>query len=198
MEDCKELHDLDVGPGYLRQTNTRFQHPGPMSDTVNAVLGQRVFCQNGVNDGLEVEHIAISTFREGSTYGSHAKLSSKCVAREDCLASTMFADQETMQMPPIRPMPVWEAGAQNVIEAGIRTRTATRTASIAQIETLLDKVDDPVLAELWRQGRRKWDRSDQVEIGNDEYRPSFQYRTRFCPPDDPLPGRRNVPGPPTP
>ena len=67
------------------------------------------------------------------------------------MASTMFADQKTKKMTAVRPTPVWEAGADQVIEAGIRTRTATRTASITRIETLLDKVDDPVLADLWRQ-----------------------------------------------
>jgi hypothetical protein len=63
----------------------------------------------------------------------------------------MFADQETKEMTAARPTPVGEAGADEVIEAGIRTRTATRTASITRIETLLDKVDDAVLADLWRQ-----------------------------------------------
>ncbi|MGA2069496.1 MAG: hypothetical protein ABSG86_31380 [Thermoguttaceae bacterium] len=67
------------------------------------------------------------------------------------MASTMVADQETKKMTAVRPTPVWEAGADKVIEAGIRTRTATRTASMTRIETLLDKVDDPVLADLWRQ-----------------------------------------------
>ena len=62
----------------------------------------------------------------------------------------MFADQETKKMTAVRPTPVGEAGADKVIEAGIR-KTATRTASITRIETLLDKVDDPVLAYLWRQ-----------------------------------------------
>ena len=67
------------------------------------------------------------------------------------MASTMFADQETKKMTAVEPTPVWEAGADKVIEAGIRTRTATWTASITRIERLLDKVDDPVLADLWRQ-----------------------------------------------
>jgi hypothetical protein len=66
------------------------------------------------------------------------------------MASTMFADQETKEMTAVRPTPVWEAEVDNVIETGIRTRTAIRTASITRIETLLDKVDDPVLADLWR------------------------------------------------
>ena len=44
-----------------------------MSDTMNAIPGQRVLCQNGFNDGLEVEHYTISTF--SATYGSFAKLS---------------------------------------------------------------------------------------------------------------------------
>ena len=64
------------------------------------------------------------------------------------MTSTMFADQE---MTTVTPTPVWEAGADKVIEAGIRTGTVTRTASIARIETLLDEVDDPVLADLWQQ-----------------------------------------------
>ena len=45
------------------------------------------------------------------------------------MASTMFADRETKQIAAARPMP----------------------ASLARIETLLDKVADPVLAKLWRQ-----------------------------------------------
>jgi len=95
------------------------------------------------------------------------------------MASTMFADQKTKKMTAVRPTPVWEAGADKIIEAGIRTRTATRTAakdrcfqrflqdvlwdvnagqrtaiwtaSITRIEALLDEVDDSVLANLWRQ-----------------------------------------------
>jgi hypothetical protein len=95
------------------------------------------------------------------------------------MASTMFADQETKKMATVRPTPVSEAEPDKIIEADIRTRTATRTAakdrcfqrflhdvlcdvnadqkkaiwtaSITQIEALLDKVDDPVLAYLWWQ-----------------------------------------------
>jgi hypothetical protein len=63
----------------------------------------------------------------------------------------MFADQETKKMTAVKPAPVWEAGADKVTEAGIRARTAIRTASITRIETLLGKADDPVLADLWRQ-----------------------------------------------
>ena len=69
------------------------------------------------------------------------------------MASTMFADQETKEMTAVRPTPVWEAEVDNVIETGIRTRTAIRTASITRIETLLDEVDDLVLEKLWRQIR---------------------------------------------
>ena len=65
--------------------------------------------------------------------------------------ATMFADQETTKTIAFRPTPVWEAGADEVIEAGIRTRTTPQTASMTGIETLLDQVDDPVLADLWRQ-----------------------------------------------
>jgi hypothetical protein len=64
---------------------------------------------------------------------------------------TIFADQETEKTTAVRPTPVWEAGADKVIEAGIRARTAARAASITRIETLLEKVDNPVLADLWRQ-----------------------------------------------
>ena len=96
------------------------------------------------------------------------------------MASTMFADQETKKMPLSGRRPSRTRGLTS-IEAGIRTRTATRraaehrcfqrflqdvlwdvnagqrtrtaiwTASITRIEALLDKVDDPVLANLWRQ-----------------------------------------------
>ena len=64
------------------------------------------------------------------------------------MSSTMFADQE---MTTVTLTPVWEAGADKVIEAGIRTGTVTRTASIARIETLLGEVDDLILADLWQQ-----------------------------------------------
>ena len=67
------------------------------------------------------------------------------------MVSTRFADQETKEMTTIRPPPAWETGAEQVIEADVRTGTATRTASVTRIETLLDKADDPVLADLWRQ-----------------------------------------------
>jgi len=67
------------------------------------------------------------------------------------MASTMFADQKTKKMTAVKPTPVREAGADKVIKAGIRTMTATRTTAITQIEALLDKVDDPLLAHLWRQ-----------------------------------------------
>ena len=67
------------------------------------------------------------------------------------MASTMFADQETTKMIAARPTPVGEAGADEVIEAVIYGRAATRVASIARIEALLEQVDDPVLADLWRQ-----------------------------------------------
>jgi hypothetical protein len=65
------------------------------------------------------------------------------------MANTMFAGQETKKMTAVRPTPVWEAGADEVTEAGSRTETATRTASMTRIDNLLDKVDDPVLADLW-------------------------------------------------
>ena len=65
------------------------------------------------------------------------------------MASTMLADQETKEMVAVRPMR--EGGADKVIETGIRTRTEIRTTPITRIETLLDKVDDAVLAKLWRQ-----------------------------------------------
>ena len=69
------------------------------------------------------------------------------------MASTMFADQETTKRIAFVPEPMWEAGADKVIAAGVRTGMATGTASVTRIETLLDKVDDPVLADLWRQIR---------------------------------------------
>ena len=81
VEDGKELNDLDLGSGYFCKTKPVFQHPGPMSNTVDAKQRQRVLCQNGVNDGLQVQHNAIPTFGDGSTYGNHAKLSRKCVPR---------------------------------------------------------------------------------------------------------------------
>jgi hypothetical protein len=65
------------------------------------------------------------------------------------MASTMFPDHET-KMTGMSTL-VREAGPYNVIEADIRTRTATRTASMTRIENLLDEVDDPVLSDLWRQ-----------------------------------------------
>ena len=68
------------------------------------------------------------------------------------MASTMFADQETKEMMAVRPTPEWEAGDDTSRRGGYcKQATATRTASITRIETLLDKVDDPVLADLWRQ-----------------------------------------------
>ena len=67
------------------------------------------------------------------------------------MASTMFSDQETKEMMDVWPTPVWEAGDDQVVEAGIQTPTATRTASFTRIEALLDEVDDSVLADLWRQ-----------------------------------------------
>ena len=67
------------------------------------------------------------------------------------MASTMFADRETTKMIAARPTPVGEAGADEVIEAVIYGRAATRVASMARIEALLEQVDDPVLADLWRQ-----------------------------------------------
>jgi hypothetical protein len=71
------------------------------------------------------------------------------------MASMMFADQETNEMAVVGPAPVWKAGAVNAIEAGVRTRVPTRPASIAPIEALLDKVDGPVLANLWQQIRHQ-------------------------------------------
>ena len=67
------------------------------------------------------------------------------------MASTMFADRETTKMIAARPTPVGEAGADEVIEAVIYGRAATWVASMARIEALLEQVDDPVLADLWRQ-----------------------------------------------
>ena len=97
------------------------------------------------------------------------------------MASTMIADWETKKMTVVGPTPRWEAGADIVSKPGIRIRTATRkaaryhraprfvqglltdinagqrtvtrTVSVTRIETLLNKVDDPVLADLWRQIR---------------------------------------------
>ena len=67
------------------------------------------------------------------------------------MASRMFADQGTTKMIAFTPTPMWEAGADKVIDVGVRTGMATRTPSMTGIETLLDKADDPVLADLWRQ-----------------------------------------------
>ena len=52
-----------------------------------------------------------------------------------------------------RQLSIQKAAAAKVIKAGIRTRTATRTAATSPTEALLDKVDDPILANLWQQIR---------------------------------------------
>jgi hypothetical protein len=66
------------------------------------------------------------------------------------MASTLFADRETTKWIAVRPTPLVGNGADKVIKAVTGVRMAARTPALARIETLLDKVEDPVLADLWR------------------------------------------------
>ena len=67
------------------------------------------------------------------------------------MVSAICAGQEANKMAVVGPTPFCEARGDKGVEAVIVTRTAIRAAPMTWIETLLDKVDDSVLASLWRQ-----------------------------------------------
>lgn len=54
MEHCKELDNLDIGPGFFGQSQTVFQNPSPMRYAMIAVQWQHVIFEDSRKDERDV------------------------------------------------------------------------------------------------------------------------------------------------
>jgi hypothetical protein len=56
VEDGEQLHNFNVGSSFLRKSKSNLQHSSPMRNTMRPIDGQGIIFENGVDEGLEVEH----------------------------------------------------------------------------------------------------------------------------------------------
>jgi len=56
MKDGEQPNHFGVGSSFLRKTKPILQYSCPMRDTVRAVPRQPIFRQDGLDNGLEVDH----------------------------------------------------------------------------------------------------------------------------------------------
>ena len=60
VKDGKQLHDLDLGSGQLRQSQSVVQDSRPVGDSMNPVPRQGIVFEDCLDEALEIQHPASS------------------------------------------------------------------------------------------------------------------------------------------